>query len=164
MPWCPKCKSEYREGFTVCADCGSELVDEEKFAQMEMEERLAAERARMRSFEEMAFPEPEEENAEEEIREEQGLSEPGEASQELASTEPEELREPETAAPKAAAQKSYSSALYQDSTERANENRSSGWILLVMGTAGIVATVPRGGRRSTTCAAAKDCRFTLNRF
>ena len=141
MPWCPKCKSEYREGFTVCADCGSELVDEEQFAQMEMEERLAAERARMRSFEEMAFPEPEEENAEEEIREEQGLSEPGEASQELASTEPEELREPETAAPKAAAQKSYSSALYQDSTERANENRSSGWILLVMGTAGIVATV-----------------------
>ena len=29
MPWCPKCKSEYREGFTVCADCGTELVAEE---------------------------------------------------------------------------------------------------------------------------------------
>ena len=29
MPWCPKCKSEYREGFTVCADCGTKLVDEE---------------------------------------------------------------------------------------------------------------------------------------
>lgn len=29
MPWCPKCKSEYREGFTVCTDCGAELVDEE---------------------------------------------------------------------------------------------------------------------------------------
>lgn len=27
MPWCPKCKSEYREGFTVCADCGVELVE-----------------------------------------------------------------------------------------------------------------------------------------
>lgn len=27
MPWCPKCKEEYREGFTVCADCGEELVD-----------------------------------------------------------------------------------------------------------------------------------------
>jgi len=28
MPWCPKCRNEYRPGFTVCADCGSELVDE----------------------------------------------------------------------------------------------------------------------------------------
>lgn len=27
MPWCPKCKNEYREGFTVCADCGSTLVE-----------------------------------------------------------------------------------------------------------------------------------------
>lgn len=25
--WCPKCKNEYREGITVCADCGSELVE-----------------------------------------------------------------------------------------------------------------------------------------
>ena len=21
--WCPKCRSEYREGFSVCTDCGS---------------------------------------------------------------------------------------------------------------------------------------------
>jgi flagellar biosynthesis GTPase FlhF len=28
MPWCPKCRNEYREGFTVCADCGVELVNE----------------------------------------------------------------------------------------------------------------------------------------
>lgn len=27
MPWCPKCKNEYKEGFTVCADCGLELVE-----------------------------------------------------------------------------------------------------------------------------------------
>lgn len=26
--FCPKCKSEYREGFYKCADCGSELVAE----------------------------------------------------------------------------------------------------------------------------------------
>ncbi len=26
---CPKCKSEYREGFTFCADCNVELVDSE---------------------------------------------------------------------------------------------------------------------------------------
>ena len=28
MPWCPKCKNEYKDGYTVCADCGSDLVDE----------------------------------------------------------------------------------------------------------------------------------------
>lgn len=27
MPWCPKCRTEYREGFTSCGDCGSDLVD-----------------------------------------------------------------------------------------------------------------------------------------
>ena len=26
MPWCPKCKNEYREGITKCADCGATLV------------------------------------------------------------------------------------------------------------------------------------------
>jgi hypothetical protein len=25
--WCPKCRSEYREGFGVCADCGLALLD-----------------------------------------------------------------------------------------------------------------------------------------
>ena len=27
MPWCPKCKAEYQEGFTECTDCGILLVD-----------------------------------------------------------------------------------------------------------------------------------------
>lgn len=27
MPWCPNCKSEYQEGFTVCSDCGADLVE-----------------------------------------------------------------------------------------------------------------------------------------
>ncbi len=27
MPWCPKCNAEYQEGFTVCSDCGVELVE-----------------------------------------------------------------------------------------------------------------------------------------
>ena len=26
MPWCPKCKNEYKDGYTVCADCKTELV------------------------------------------------------------------------------------------------------------------------------------------
>ncbi len=27
MPYCPKCKSEYREGFAKCADCNVDLVE-----------------------------------------------------------------------------------------------------------------------------------------
>ena len=27
MSWCPKCKSEYQEGYTICCDCGSELTE-----------------------------------------------------------------------------------------------------------------------------------------
>lgn len=27
MPWCPKCRLEYRESFTKCSDCKVELVD-----------------------------------------------------------------------------------------------------------------------------------------
>lgn len=27
MPWCPKCKNEYKEGIKVCADCGCQLFD-----------------------------------------------------------------------------------------------------------------------------------------
>ncbi len=29
MPWCPNCKTEYREGVSTCGDCGSELVAEQ---------------------------------------------------------------------------------------------------------------------------------------
>lgn len=28
MPWCPKCKLEYKEGVTSCSDCNSDLVEE----------------------------------------------------------------------------------------------------------------------------------------
>lgn len=29
MPWCPKCKNEYKEGISVCSDCGCELLPDE---------------------------------------------------------------------------------------------------------------------------------------
>lgn len=29
MPWCPNCKNEYKSGITVCTDCGAELVEKE---------------------------------------------------------------------------------------------------------------------------------------
>lgn len=44
MAWCPKCKCEYVEGIKVCADCGSELVEElpdEKQPELLEEDALA---------------------------------------------------------------------------------------------------------------------------
>ena len=35
MPWCTKCKSEYREKFTVCPRCGCELVKAAPLHRME---------------------------------------------------------------------------------------------------------------------------------
>lgn len=29
MPWCPNCKTEYKEGILICADCSSKLVHEQ---------------------------------------------------------------------------------------------------------------------------------------
>ncbi|MCX7749443.1 MAG: DUF2007 domain-containing protein [Clostridia bacterium] len=28
MPWCPKCRTEYQEGFEVCNDCNTTLIEE----------------------------------------------------------------------------------------------------------------------------------------
>lgn len=33
---CPKCKNEYREGFTVCADCGVALIEQENTIERQM--------------------------------------------------------------------------------------------------------------------------------
>ena len=30
---CPKCKTEYEEGYTVCSDCGCELIEQPKVQQ-----------------------------------------------------------------------------------------------------------------------------------
>ncbi|MCM1026895.1 MAG: hypothetical protein NC432_10700 [Roseburia sp.] len=107
MPWCPKCKTEYREGFTVCADCGSELV-----AEQPPEEKAKG------SLPEYAEPEfPEEETIE----------------------EPEEERW--EAGKKRKKNTGSRGGIYQDSSERASENRSSAWILLALGALGLAAVV-----------------------
>ncbi len=171
MPWCPKCKSEYREGFTVCADCGSELVDEEQFLKLE-EERAAAEEAQrvalaMQHVERIAAKRGESLNVEEAkrlaaeagisvggVREAVHLAVGGEGLSEAAAAEeidvPEtpgsavheeaevSAREEETPGTAAGMSPEHTTSLYQDSTERANENRSSAWILMIMGSIGLI--------------------------
>ena len=55
MPWCPNCKYEYKDGVTVCADCGAELVGtlkEVEEAQALQEEALRL--AQLKAAEELA--------------------------------------------------------------------------------------------------------------
>lgn len=121
MPWCPKCKSEYREGFTVCADCGSELVSDDMYAKLEAE-REASEKAQL-----FNMLEREEWSRREETEQESADSgasrEPGEPARETENTSK-------------SARQGYS--VYEDSTERASENRSSAWVLMAVGGVGIV--------------------------
>lgn len=53
MPWCPKCKTEFREGVTVCSDCQAELVEELPVEDEEMSGEMRKEE--LQEEEEWAF-------------------------------------------------------------------------------------------------------------
>lgn len=109
MPWCPKCKSEYREGFTMCADCGSQLVEEEPVNELKKVSWL--------------FPE-------EDVA---VLDEP----EDVSVWESEEQLHGQ-----AAAHRTFrTGSQYQDSSQRADESRSSAWILLIVGSLGLLMTI-----------------------
>lgn len=110
MPWCPKCRSEYRPGFEICADCGCKLVEEEP-----VEERKAAD-----SWESVAPDGFMGRMTEEEV---------------LSEEEQEDIKR--TA--QAGNRKSTKVTSYKDNEERANENRSSALILLILGGLGLIA-------------------------
>ncbi len=68
MPWCPNCKYEYQDGFTVCSDCGAELVasyeDVERLEQAKKEQEQAEFEAKQQAFMEMMEKSIEESNEE----------------------------------------------------------------------------------------------------
>ena len=117
MPWCPKCKTEYREGFTVCADCGSELVEEEPVEAADEEAGWDA----FSQYGDDADTGAENEDESSVTREEDG------------STTQEDTQGRNRG--------KGMSAPYQDSAERASDNRSSGWILLILGILGLIVLV-----------------------
>lgn len=164
MPWCPKCKSEYREGFTVCADCGSPLVEEDQsdrlvsltFGEADQMEAMAdflrysgIQDVECRKDEqdgqiELMVKQEDLERAAAAVRvfliqENQRLSEAGDdqkSSIEAESEETERLREA------AETRRTFrGNSLYQDSSQKADENRSAGWMLLIVGILGLLMVV-----------------------
>lgn len=147
MPWCPKCKSEYREGFTKCADCGGALVDSETFARLEEEaaaaRRKAADRGEAAEFafqegeslcpgiSDVGSPMPAFEE-----REREGQKQSMEES-DASDTEPDGGSVSGRKLKRAA----YAGSLYRDNAERASENRSSAWVLMAVGGVGILVLI-----------------------
>lgn len=111
MPFCPKCKNEYREGFTHCAECKCELVDslEDLLEEKQDDHANAADE----------YVVIEEESWEK-------FTEEDDADQSEKKERPKD---------------GYQSGIYRNSAERAEDNKSSAWTLLSVGTIGIVVLV-----------------------
>lgn len=161
MPWCPKCKNEYVEGRKICVDCGVELVDspEERksypviFGEQEQMERLksflvysqinSAEVAydEKNSVYELFVSNGERVRAAAAIHvflkqeEEQAQGEEG-----LGQTDDEPLSFVESDIPRKPAVPVYK-GVYQNSAKMAEENRSSSYMLLLVGGIGLIAMI-----------------------
>ncbi len=159
MAWCPKCKTEYRDGFTVCADCKSTLVSAEELKKIEREQLVKSQlygeemEAVSVSGQKAAEISEADENAQTEMTvenaatEAQGMPMPGMQI-------PEGLKLPEGMTPEQAqaimAQLQAAAmterargggSRYQSSAEVASDNRSSAWLLLIVGVVGLIVLV-----------------------
>lgn len=150
MPWCPKCKNEYREGITICADCGCELMEE--YSSTDTNDKVT-----------LIFGEEDQMYALKKFLEYNGLEDvhirydSEEEVYELLVSEADKgkasriaymflEKEAEQQAGKTPDEpdtedRDTSHGIYQDSAERAQDNRSSAWVLLLVGGAGMAVMI-----------------------
>lgn len=148
MPWCPKCKNEYKDGYTVCADCGSALVDslEEGFASLYFGEKEELENM-CRFMEANGICDTKiEYDEKEEIYElfvdRKDAKEAGKQLRVYLSkvAKKEEEEQSESQQEVVAAEEEYSTP-YQEADKKAEEYRSGANTLLIVGVLGIVALI-----------------------
>lgn len=170
MAWCPKCKNEYREGITVCPDCKETLVGEEELTdwisvlfgeQHEMEQlkdfltyngirksKLAfdnaeqvhelfvdAKEAKQAKTIARVFLEQQEKQRKENAAEEEA------AVNEFLMTETEAASEEANSGELLKSASAQGGLTYMNSGAKAEENRSSAWVLLVVGILGMLVMI-----------------------
>ncbi len=142
MAWCPKCKNEYREGIAVCADCGVELVDSlsESVDLVPIYFGTEEQLCELKSFlqrggvEDAVIQLDEKEKIYELFVSQASKKQAEIALQLYLATQANEAEEVEETKEPAVEIKEP----YQSSAEKAADNRSSAWMLMVMGVIGIV--------------------------
>ena len=162
MAWCPQCKNEYREGITVCSDCGCELVEEKESRKAVPvfvgNAESAAELKRFLEYnqvknvivgpaeDENVFVAVEEKEHDQALKiarvyAEQKYSEELERLASEAQTEEEKDPMAEEKMVRAARTNSKS---YMNSAQKAEDNKSSAWVLLSVGILGLAVLVLGG--------------------
>lgn len=142
MPWCPKCKNEYKEGIKICADCGCELVSEEKEEKPltfgdETDMEALADFLKFHKVEGVRIAKDEQDDTYELYVAEKELQKAGKLKalfvEEMTKKLKEEQEEEESPI--------KPSALYEDNAAKAEENKSSAYTLLGVGILGLVVVV-----------------------
>lgn len=139
MPYCPKCKNEYREGIKVCADCGCELVTEQTgekvltFGEQEDMEALS-DFLQFHKVEGIRISHDEKDDTYELYVAEKDIQKAAKLKalfvEEMSKKLKEEREEEESPI--------KPSALYEDNAAKAEENKSSAYTLLCVGILGLV--------------------------
>lgn len=150
MPWCPKCKNEYKEGITVCTDCGCELregtqetVKPVTFGtKEEMEDLLEFLKFSKINTAVLSVSEEEEiyELAVEE-KEEIQTRKLTAIYQQQKMLERQEQEEAAAEAEKNARAITAPAGLYQNNAQKAEDNRSSAYTLLCVGGVGLIVMI-----------------------
>lgn len=146
MPWCPKCKNEYKDGITVCTDCGTKLAEKEEISFIPIlsgrEEEMTLlkdfliyskiDSACVRKSADEDFYELWVETAEERTAKKLAITFIQQKDMERNEKIPEEESEEESE------EASDFTNVYEDSAQKAEDNKSSGVTLIGVGLFGIL--------------------------